>query len=658
LKTSEAESKERAIRVAVAIFAGFSLLAVVNAVAIAVVVPLPAAGVSLRAAHHVFDAAETLGVGALTALGVGAFVRFVRLPAWTTPYVIVAVTIAIVLRGIGEALTRAASLTLEGRFESALFLGYVALIGVGFAAVIRIAIFLSRRPLLRFVPVVVAVAALVIDQVALPDDYMGMHCVVAWGAAMVGGVGLGPLAERACRALTKSPWGRASMAAMGLFALFGVVWPPPNATRFELFRQPCALAPWVLATIAWRSPGLHAPVALPPSPWVQDRSSAPPVPPTSPPLLPSDAVVVLITIDALRAEAISNPSNDALFPTFAELKREGVVFAHAAAAATQTPLSLSTVFSGLYFSEQRWTDHGVGSTRYLYPVDDSFPRFPELLSDHGVTTATYAGLIFLGHEFGVASGFREESVVVQGRRHANAPELIGPLLDRLTHPGRGPLFLFTHLLEPHRPYDRGRKDGTDYERYLSEVAVADAAIGQVVRLLTQRFGRRWALFLSADHGEAFGEHQSSEHSKTLYEELLHVPLIARSPLFPPRVIDERVGLVDLGPTILDLFGVPTPATFNGQSLVPILAGGTTSLTRPLLAEGRLRRALTEPDGLKVIDDPLRKVVEVYDLVTDPGETRNLFDVDPARADPALAELRSFFAVHTRRDGGYEPPYKP
>jgi hypothetical protein len=78
----------------------------------------------------------------------------------------------------------------------------------------------------------------------------------------------------------------------------------------------------------------------------------------------------------------------------------------------------------------------------------------------------------------------------------------------------------------------------------------------------------------------------------------------------------------------------------------------------LLAEGRLRQSLTEPDGLKVIDDPLRKVVEVYDLVADPGETRNLFDVDPARSDRALAELRAFFAVHTRRDGGYEAPYKP
>jgi arylsulfatase A-like enzyme len=116
--------------------------------------------------------------------------------------------------------------------------------------------------------------------------------------------------------------------------------------------------------------------------------------------------------------------------------------------------------------------------------------------------------------------------------------------------------------------------------------------------------------------------------------------------------------VDLGPTLLDLFGVETPATWNGESLVPLLRGQGGPLTRPLLAEGRLRRALLQPDGLKVIDDPMRKVVEAYDLTTDPRETRNLFDVEPERVDEALAELRGFFAVHTHRERGYEPPYLP
>jgi hypothetical protein len=650
--------KSRGVIVATGIFAGFALLAAIDAVVIAVRVPVPAAGLRLRVAHHVFDAAETLGVGALVALAIGAFVHFVRLPRWAMTSAAVAATIAIIQCTIGEALTRFAAETLEGRFESAIFLAYLALVAVGLVGAFRVAIFLSRSPRLRFLPGALAVGVLIGDNVWLPDDYMGSHCFVAWGAAMVGGAGIAPLAARAFHSFARRRVGRAALAVLGLFTLFGVAWPPSNAVRFELFRQPCPVAPWFLATILWRAPGLHAPVVLPGSPWEGDRSTAPAVLPTAPRVLPSDAVVVLVTIDALRADAVSDPANDAAFPTLAELKRDGVVFAHASAPGTQTAQSLGTIFSGLYFSEQRWTDHGVGSTRFLYPADDPSPRFPELLSDHGVMTADYAGLVFLGGEFGVVRGFREEKVVVKGRRHALAKELLGPLLDRLRHPAAGPLFLYTHLLEPHWPYDRGRKNGTDHERYLSEVSVADAGLGQIVRLLEAEFGKRWVLLVAADHGEAFGEHQSTEHAKTLYEELLHVPLIARSPLFPARTIDERVGLIDLGPTILDLFGVETPATYDGQSLVPLLVGATTSFTRPLLAEGRLRRALTQKDGFKVIDDPRRKVVEAYDLAADPAETRNLYDVEPARTDRALAELRAFFTVHTYRKGGYELPYKP
>jgi arylsulfatase A-like enzyme len=647
----------RAVLLAAGIFAGFGFLAAADACAIPLTLPLPAAGLPLRLAHHVFDAAETLGVGAVAALAAGGFVQRVPLPRWAMWWATVAITIGIAYVTVGDFLARVAAQAYGDRFEPALYAGYLALIGVCFADAVRISVLLSRRRLLRFLPLAVAAGALIADQVSFPDDYAGIHGIVAWGAAMVGGAALAPGTARAARALMQSRPGRLALAAIALFALFGVVWPPPDAARCELFRQRCAVAPWILAATVWRPPGLHRPAAPSPSPWDEDRSRSPPIPPTTPPLLPPDAVVVLITIDAVRGDAVNDPANDPLFPTLTELKRDGVVFTHASAPGTQTPLSLGTLFSGLYFSELRWTNHGGGSTRYLYPADDPAPRFPALLSEHGVRTSSYGGLVFLDGEFGVIRGFQEESVVVEGRTHAKAAQLIDPLLARLEHAGTGPLFLYTHLMDPHWPYDRGRRDGTDYERYLSEIAVADAAVGRVLRRLESGFGKRWALIVSADHGEAFGDHQTTDHSKTLYEELLHVPLLARSPLFRPRTIDERVGLVDLGPTILDLFGVETPATFNGQSLVPLLAGGTRVFTRPLLAEGRLRRALTQPDGFKVIDDPRRKVVEAYDLAVDPGETRNVFDAEPARSDAALSALRAFFAVHTLRAKGYEPPYK-
>jgi arylsulfatase A-like enzyme len=649
----------KALRVGAGLIASSLLLAAVDACAITFTIPLPVAGVPLRLAHHLFDAAETLGLGALAAVLAALFVRYVRLPRWAMATMVVAIVMALVHASIGEDLTRIASRSAGGHFQAAIFAAYLGALGLALPAAYVVGASYSTHPRLRLLAVLMATTALVVDHSFFRDDYFGIHGVVAWGAALLGGGALGPSVERVGRAMAAHTRGRVGLAAAALFSAFGLTVPPSNATRFELFREPCAIAPWVLAKAVWRAPRLRSPVPSPAaSPWWQERSGRAPVPSTTPRLLPPDAIVVLITVDAVGADVVDDSANDARFPTLAELKRDGVVFTRASAPATQTALSLGTVFSGRYFSELLWTDHGVGNTRYSYPADDPSPRFPQLLSDEGVATATYAGLAFLSSEYGVVRGFREQTVTVEGPRHARATELIDPLLERLKHAGRGPLFLYTHLMEPHEPYDRGRKEGTDHERYLAEVSVVDAQLRRVLRVLEQHFGKRWMLFVSADHGEAFGQHGGTTHGKTLYEELLHVPLLARSPLLSARVIDEPVGLVDLGPTLLDLFGADTPATFEGQSLVPLLSGAAAPFTRPILAEGRLRRAIIQPDGLKVIEDARRKVVEAYDLSIDPGETRNLYDMEPARVDTALAALRAFFAVHARTEGGYEPPYKP
>jgi hypothetical protein len=645
-----------AIRAASAVLGGFALLAAFDAWAIAAMVPTP--GLAARIAHHVYDAAETLGVGALLAIVVGAFVRFVHLPRPALGGVAFVAAISIVHRVMGAYLTLFSERVRDGRFVTAIYLGWTVGLGIAIAGAPFLGARLARRPILRWLPVPLALAALALDQVAWRDDYMDAHGILALVALLFGGAALAPHLERAGRALARGSAGRLAIGALGLFALFGLVHPPPNATRFELFRQPCALAPWILATLEWRAPDLHAPVRLSESPWLVDRARAPAVQPTAPAVLPSDAVAVLVTLDAVRADVVADPRNDARFPTLARMKREGVVFTHAYAPGAQTEVSLATMFSGRYFSELSWKSSGSGRTFHAHPAEDPSPRFPELLSDHGVATSNYVGIAFLGAEFGVARGFREETLMLHPRSAESGYNLIAALSDRLEHPGPGPLFLCTHLTESHSPYVAGKPGDSDYARYLDSIAYLDNQLGHVLRVLETRCGQRWALFVSADHGESFGQHETREHGKTLYEELLRVPLLAMSPHFPASTVDAPVGLVDLAPTLLDLFGADTPATFDGQSLAPFLAGGTALLTRPLFAEGRLRRALMEPDGLKVIDDPRRKVVEAYDLARDPGEMRNVFDLEPGRSGVALAELRSFFAVHAWREPGYEEPYKP
>jgi len=376
------------------------------------------------------------------------------------------------------------------------------------------------------------------------------------------------------------------------------------------------------------------------------------------PDFPAAPVVVLLTVEALRADVLFPGAHDELLPNLARLRDEGAYFARALSAGSQTAVTLSTLFTSRYFSQLHWAMYGQGPTRFLYAADDPTPRFPELLSAAGVQTSSFLGVIFVSGRFGLARGFSDEFCAVQDRRHAMAVEILGPLMRKLSRGSAGPLFAYSHVMEPHEPYDRGTlKEGTDFERYLSEVAVVDQWVGRIRQLLATRYPHRGYLIVTGDHGEAFGEHGTHFHTKTLYDELVRVPLLIWGPGIKAGRYQEPAGHIDLAPTLLQLFRQSIPPAMMGQSLLPLLQGQVARLDRPLIAEGRLRHAMITRDGLKVIDDTWLKTVEAYDLVADPGELHSLFDEEHARFDPVLAELRAFFAKHTLRLPGYSQPYK-
>jgi len=94
----------------------------------------------------------------------------------------------------------------------------------------------------------------------------------------------------------------------------------------------------------------------------------------------------------------------------------------------------------------------------------------------------------------------------------------------------------------------------------------------------------------------------------------------------------------------------------GESLVPFLLGQSREFSRPIVAETGLKQSMLFPDGRKVIRDIRRQTLEMYDLVEDPGELRNLSDdIDPDQEEHVLL-LRSFFQRHTYRRDGYRVPY--
>ena len=601
-----------------------AVLALANAFYIEIAVPRPSVG--LRLLHHAIDAAEHLALGVAAGAAFGALFAYRPRVAFAA-----AVGLGAVLAHVasGHSIWRRIMISFDGAVEWSVYWPAVLLAGLVFPLVFLLGHSLGEHRRLFVVAPVIGVVVLGINETVQPDQYFGDHGLVACGAAIFIAAALVRRFEARLPA-----WGLRRALAWAAPVVLFALWPPPPATRVELFKPPCAVGAWAFASTLWRPPVANVPA--PTTPWLAGRSGDAPIPPTSPRVVDGAPVVVLITVDAMRADVVRET-----MPEFAAMKARGVDFTNAVSPGSQTAISLSTMFSGRYFSQLHWELYGKGSRRFMYPAADPSPRFPELLSAAGIDTSMVGSAIFLENGYGVTRGFRTQRMLVRGSEHAMGTDVVDGLVEQIRAADvSAPHFFYAHLLEPHHPYDRGeRKDGPAFERYESEVALADRLVARVARAAEERFGGRAILIVTSDHGEAFGEHGTVQHSKTVYEECLRVPLLVRGGNIGARRIDQRVGTIDLGPTILDLFGLPTPPTYMGQSLVPLLAGRAMRFERPLFAEARLKRAIL--GDVTVIDDVRRRTVEAYDVTKDPGELEDVFGRD-ARAEVELASLRAFF----------------
>lgn len=647
---------------------GWVTLGVVDALVITARLPLPKGGLGVRLYHHVYDAGHTLAVALLSMAVVEAWQRWgPRRPVFGY-LALAAVSLALGAAVLGEDLS-----VLAGKLKGPPVLWQGALVSlvsltvpVGAALARdfverpapsgswltrlwarRSARVLPPNPGLRVLVALLGIALAVLNHLVLDNDYPGLHLFCAWIAALVIGI-----AASIDLPAVLSRRGRLRLrAGLALFAAFTVAVRPQNRVAIELGKlSGASLTPWILRANFARIP-LLAPDA---GEWFTNRSARTALPPPASPVLPRGGIIILLTVDALRADVVADAKYEAQLPSFAALRRESVDFAQARSAASGTSAAIASLFSGRYFSQLRWTKY---PRDLVCPYTDTSPRFPDVLLSAGVTTTTFTGMPGLVSDFGIVHGFQEERFI-PGRPWASAEEIITPLLARLRAQGPGPLFVYAHLTDAHAPYDLGGKTGTDFERYVREVALVDAQIGRIRSALTElHLEDRAALIISADHGEAFGEHGTHYHATTVYDELLRVPLLMRVPGVRPRVVEDPVSLLDVSATVLDLMGTSTPGTFMGQSLVPYLRGASPTLTRPLAFESsRGLRAMIFPDRRKVIHDKRKGTFQLYDLSADPGETTDLADLGGAEADARLEILSAFFFVHELRLDGYEAPF--
>jgi arylsulfatase A-like enzyme len=123
--------------------------------------------------------------------------------------------------------------------------------------------------------------------------------------------------------------------------------------------------------------------------------------------------------------------------------------------------------------------------------------------------------------------------------------------------------------------------------------------------------------------------------------MIRVPLFIEGPGIKPRRVPRAASVMDVPPTVLSLFGLPTPGHFMGQSLVPFMRGENPELARPLAVDGgRNIRAMLFQNRWKAMVDMNHGTEELNDLKTDPGELKNLAERPEARA--YFATLYAFF----------------
>lgn len=383
-------------------------------------------------------------------------------------------------------------------------------------------------------------------------------------------------------------------------------------------------------------------------PWQRDGTPAPAFARTA------DQNVLLITIDTLRADALASYGGRAATPNLDRLASEGLRFTFAHAHAVVTLPSHATILTGRYPF-----DHGVRDNSG-YRLPESAVTLADIARDTGMATGAFVGAFPLDRQFGLNQGFdvyddvgglaKAERDFAMAERRADA--VVSAARGWIAQQSK-PWLTWVHVFDPHAgyapppPFDREYADNL----YAGEVAYVDRALGALIEQV-RGSSRPTLVIVTSDHGEGMGEHGEITHGTFAYESTLKVPLIVAQiggSARPPggAVVDHPARHVDLLPTMLDAMGAPVPGGLPGRSLIAAGTAGRGVVSSyfeamtPMLTRGWAPLSGVMRDREKYIELPL---AELYDLSSDPKESRNLIRDRAERARVLAAELRQFAAA--------------
>ncbi len=375
--------------------------------------------------------------------------------------------------------------------------------------------------------------------------------------------------------------------------------------------------------------------------------------------------VLVLFVDTLRADRLGCSQPLGHVPALEQFMGEGVCFERVASTSGWTlPTETSMLFS-TYPAE-----HGV--TARHSEVDTSLVGITTPLLDEGYRTALFSGNVLTSHPH-YQHWFDELWVIDKQDEFAadvDTRVVDEALLWLAEERRRDPVFFVLQLYGPHHPYcppgvDDGVVDVPDFgeidlcspldqealrtvedeeldltglaaraeELYDAEVAYTAAEIERFVLAWDEIRTRDRVTVVVTDHGEAFGEHGTWLHGRSLHYETSDCVLAFHGEGVPTQVVDRPVELLDLAPTLLSVLGLQSPAGWRGLDLTPLFDDPDRAFEARAYQVSDLQDVTQWAVTLEGDDGHRYRMLawedtdarELYDETEDPSETINLAD---------------------------------
>jgi len=382
-----------------------------------------------------------------------------------------------------------------------------------------------------------------------------------------------------------------------------------------------------------------------------------------------DKNIILIVLDTVRADKLGCYGNfSGLTPNIDKFTAEAVRFENAFSHAPWTLASVASMFTSQYPCQ-----HSAGGQLGSFTVlPDNAVTVAEIFKKAGADTGAIINVLFISEKFGMTQGFDSVDTVLSRAnvRMRKASQTTQAALKWLDRPRKKPFFLLVHYFDAHLTYDPPQPfrrqfsapqdaDTSDFifgttadmiryrqgrlklgaetigrleKLYNAEVAYLDSEVGNLLDGISKRgLDENTIIIIVADHGEEFFDHKGFEHGHTLYNELLHVPLIIKIPGTnknrTQKVVKSTVRLIDIAPTLCELTGTATGREFMGKSLLPLIRGQKEN-SRAVLSQSPMwvwgnESFAWQKDGFKLIYNSAGGPPALFNVTDDKVEQNNL-----------------------------------